>query len=185
MNGSDLIQKYFTVHPDRVLDKEFRDSAGFFDVRNFTYKYERIPGNKVRVYFKDRMEHRDQPIIENGKNVGRYTLVIPHTITTREGTFICEGVNKIIDREIMKGWRSKGVNIKKKFLSRRLVVRINNENLNIKIECDSIIPETYTSKTRRISEAEMIQLQQKYNISGDGIKGSAGIQELLRELKYY
>ena len=184
MYGSELIQKYFMAHPDKTFDKEFGDSAGFFNVENYTYKYERIQGNKIRVYFKNKKEYRDQAIIENGKRVGVATLVIPHTIETREGTFICEGVNKIIDREVKKRWRWKGVGIRKKFLSRKLVVRIKNAKINVRIECDSIIPETYTSKTRTISEEEMNQLQQKYKI-GNGFKGTAGIDELLRELKDY
>ena len=76
------------------------------------------------------------------------------------------------------------MDIRKKFLRRRLIIRINNANLNVRIECESIIPETYTLKTRRISEEEMIQLQQKYKI-GEGFKGTAGINDLLRELKEY
>ncbi len=184
MYGSELIQKYFMAHPDRTFDKGFRDSAGFFNIKNYTYKCERIQGDKIKVYFKERTELRDQPIVENGKRVGVATGVIPHTIETREGTFICEGVNKIIDREVKKEWRWKDVDIRKKFLRRRLIIRINNANLNVRIECESIIPETYTLKTRRISEEEMIQLQQKYKI-GEGFKGTAGINDLLRELKEY
>lgn len=94
------------------------------------YKYEKLEGNKVRVYFKDKVELRNQAIFENGKRVGIATLVNPHTITIREGTFICEGVKKIVDKATMKGRRIQGVNIKRKLLSKTLLLKVDNANLN-------------------------------------------------------
>lgn len=138
-----LIQKYFTAHPDNDFDEKFREGAGFFSSINCTYKYEKLEGNGVRVYFKYKRELRDQAIFENGKKVGIATLVKPHTITIREGTFVCEGVKKIVDKQTKKRSRIQTVNIRKKFLSKALLVLVDNSNLNLRIECDSIVPETY------------------------------------------
>ena len=142
MNGFQFIEKYFSVHPDNDFNEKFRDGAGFFGTTNCTYKYEKLEGNKVRIYFRDRIELRDQSLFENGKRVGIATLVNPHTITIREGTFICEGVKKIIDKQTRKG-RGMQVNIKRKLLSKKLLVLVDNANLNLRIECDSLVPETY------------------------------------------
>ena len=138
-----LIQKYFTVHPDNDFDEKFREGAGFFSTTNCTYRYEKLEGHRVRVYFKDRIEFRDQSIFENGKRVGIATLVNPHTTTIMEGTFICEGVKKIVDKQTKKGSRIRDVNIKRKLLSKTLLVLVDNTNLNLRIECDSLVPETY------------------------------------------
>ena len=70
MNGLQFIEKYFSVHQDIEFNEQFRDGAGFFSSTNHTYKYEKLEGNKVRVYFKDRTQFRDQGIFENGKKVG-------------------------------------------------------------------------------------------------------------------
>ena len=143
MNGFQFIEKYFSVHQDSDFNEKFRDGAGFFSGTNCTYKYEKIEGNKVRVYFKDRIELRDQSIFENGKRVGIARLVNPHTTTIMEGTFICEGVKKIVDKQTNKRSRIRDVNIKRKLLSKALLVLVDNANLNLRIECDSLVPETY------------------------------------------
>lgn len=137
-----LIEKYFRVHSDVEFNERFRDGAGFFTSNNCTYKYEKLLGNKVRLSFKDRMEYRDQSIFENGKRVGIATLAIPHKIIIREGTFICEGLKKLVDKPTKKEWKMQTVNIKRRFLSKTLLVLVDNSNLNLRIECDSIIPET-------------------------------------------
>ena len=136
-------KKYFSIHQDSEFNDRFRDGAGFFSSTNCTYKYEKLEGNKVRVYFKDKTQFRDQEIFENGKKVGIATLVKPHTITIREGTFICEGVKKIVDKQTNKRSRIRNVNIKRKLLSKALLVLVDNANLNLRIECDSLVPETY------------------------------------------
>ena len=59
MNGFQFIEKYFSVHQDSELNERFRDGAGFFSRTNCTYKYEKLEENKLRVYFKERMEYRD------------------------------------------------------------------------------------------------------------------------------
>lgn len=147
MNGFQFIEKYFSVHPDSEFSERFNAGAGFFSRANCTYKYEKMQGNQVRVYFKERIEYRDQPIFENGKRVGIATLVNPYSVTNSDGTFICEGLKKLVDRPTKKRWRMQTVNIKRKFLSKTLLVLVDNSNLNLRIECDSIIPETYFFET--------------------------------------
>ena len=142
-----MIEKYFRIHADIEFNERFRDGAGFFSCTNCTYRYEKLEGNKVRVYFKDRREYRNQFIFENEKRVGVATLAIPHKITSSNGTFICEGLKKLIDKQTKKGLRMQTVNIKRRYLSKTLLVLVDNSNLNLRIECDSISPETYFFET--------------------------------------
>lgn len=147
MNGFQLIKKYFAVHHDSNLNEQFTEGAGFFCSANCTYKYEKLLGNKVRLFFKNRMEYRDQSIFENEKRVGVATLAIPYKITSSNGTFICEGLKRLVDKPTKKGWRMQTVNIKRRYLSKTLLIRVDNSNLNLRIECDSITPETYFFET--------------------------------------
>lgn len=142
-----LIKKYLKHCFDRHIDDKFRQCVGFFDNGNCIHAYERIDKDKIKFYFKDRMEYRDQAIIEDGKRVGIATLVTPHTVQIRSGTFICSGVKKVVERPVAYRSRKVVLTILKKIWSKGLSIAINNRHLNISIECDSVYPDSYSSET--------------------------------------
>jgi hypothetical protein len=98
------------------------------------------------------MEYRDEPIMENGERVGMVWLVEPHTIETRMGTIICSGVTRVREGKVTNKWRVVEVRILRTPWSKRLSVRINNNNLNVRIRCEKIYYESYHSETEYLSE---------------------------------
>lgn len=147
MYGSDIIKRYFSANPDNLLDDDFRENAGFFNTRNCVYAFERIDSSNLKFYFKDRIEYRDQPIIENGVKVGMVRLATPHTIQVREGTFICSGVSKFTEKSIIGGWKSLDVDIHRSFWTKKICLNIKNEHMNVSIVCKLILPDSYSSET--------------------------------------
>jgi hypothetical protein len=147
MYGTELIEKYFSHHPNKDFDLEFRTGAGFFcGYKSPIYKYEKLADGNIKVYYRDVTELRNVPLIENGVRVGHYRLSEPHTTFIREASFLCVNVFKIVEKAPVKRWRFKDVKIKKIFWSKNLVIHIDNENLNLKIECQSIMPDSFVSK---------------------------------------
>lgn len=146
MYGSELIKKYFKSNLDRDLDEKFRQGAGFFTNRNCIQAYQKIDTDKIKVYFKDKMKYSDQAIIEDGKRVGIATLVTPHTVQIRSGAFICSGVKKVVERSVVNKLRRVDLTISRKIWSKGLCIVINNNHLNVSIECDLVYPDSYSSE---------------------------------------
>ncbi len=142
--------RYFSPTPNKELDEEPTD--GIFCVLNTIKSFEQFDTDKIRISFKRRMEYRDEPIMENGERVGMVWLVEPHTIETRMGTIICSGVTRVREGKVTNKWRVVEVRILRTPWSKRLSVRINNNNLNVRIRCEKIYYESYHSETEYLSE---------------------------------
>jgi hypothetical protein len=148
--GQELIERYFSPTPNKELDEEPTD--GIFCVWNTIKSFEQFDTDKVRIYFKRRMEFRDEPIYENGERVGMIRLVEPHTITNQKGTIICSGVTRVREGKVTAKWRIVDVKISRALWSNRLNIKIKNNNLNVAIKCEKIYYESYFSETVYLSE---------------------------------
>ncbi|EJF09329.1 hypothetical protein [Pontibacter sp. BAB1700] len=147
MYGSEIIKTYFSSHPDKEFDALFSENAGFFcGCRNSIYKFERIANDTLIIYFLDKTELSNVPIIIDGY-VGHYRLAQPHTTMIRSGAFVCQGVTRLKQKEPTTAWRWKDIKVKKKFWHRGLSVQIVNENMNIRFRCEAIYPLEYSSSS--------------------------------------
>lgn len=142
----DIIERFFSDHPDIGFNKKFQTGAIFSNSNSPIYKYEKISPTDVGVFFGYRKELHCKPIIKNGEVVGSILLKQPYKITTMEGSFICRDVVKIREGKPVAKYRDTDVSIKKVGfpIRNKLKLRIDNEHLNIQITCKSIVPSSYS-----------------------------------------
>ena len=149
-NMKKSILDYFSANPNKNLNNTFRKRGFFaFKSRNAIYNFHEEHPDRIKLYFEERTEYHNQPIIENGKVTGHIRLAIPHTIEINKGIVLCKEVRKLKQKEVVKKWRWNDVKIRKSFWpwSKQLIVRINNNGLNIVIKCATVTPYAHSFET--------------------------------------
>jgi len=144
----ELINKYFSHHPNRDFDTDFRINGAFFcNTKNSIYKYQRLLDRSIEINYKNYIELGKKLISNKNGIIGHYTREVPTATIITEASFLCINVIRIEEVEPVKMWREADIKIKNKLFSKSLIVQIDNDNLNLKIECLSICPYSYSSKT--------------------------------------
>lgn len=142
-----MIDKYFSAHDDKSFNELFNREAEVLLYKDSIYGYELFNNNNARVFFRSTVTFRDYPLIENGKRVGVATLTEPHTTIDKTGTFICSGVKNLSIDSIKRKKRKIDLSISAFLYKKGLTIKINNNQLNITITCEKLIPESLLIKT--------------------------------------